>query len=141
MTAIPSAKLLYEPMPAAPTDSRSNDTPTKVVYHVNDMAVVRATLRYLENHLNADPGAAIAVVCHSKGIDFLLNGATDDQGEFGPEIARLSGRGVVFKVCNNTLKGNNLTPVDVRGEVEVVPAGVAEIARLQFREGYAYIRP
>jgi intracellular sulfur oxidation DsrE/DsrF family protein len=125
-------------MQTEPTDSAAR---TKVVYHVNDMAVVRATLRYLENHLNADPEVDIVVVSHGKGIDFLLKDAADGQGAFGPEVARLAARGVAFRVCNNTLKGNGLTPADVRDEVRVVPAGVAEIARLQAREGYAYIKP
>lgn len=128
-------------MQTEPTDSTAPAARTKVIYHVNDMAVVRATLRYLENHLNADPTVDIVVVSHGKGIDFLLNGAADGQGAFGPEVTRLAARGVAFKVCNNTLKGNDLTPADVCAAAGVVPAGVAEIARLQAREGYVYIKP
>jgi intracellular sulfur oxidation DsrE/DsrF family protein len=48
---------------------------------------------------------------------------------------------VEFRVCNNTLTAHNVAPSELVPEITLVPAGVAEIARLQAREGYAYIRP
>jgi hypothetical protein len=48
---------------------------------------------------------------------------------------------VVFKMCANTLKEFNLAPQkDLVIPMIVVPAGVAELAKLQ-QEGYAYIKP
>jgi hypothetical protein len=101
-----------------------------------------AALRNIRNHLNADPAAKIVVVTHSKGIDFLLDGAKDtkDQPFAGP-IGELAGKGVQFRVCANTLKARNIPRDKVVMEAEVVPSGVAEVAKLQAREGYVYLKP
>ncbi|TXT20417.1 MAG: hypothetical protein FD132_1243, partial [bacterium] len=55
--------------------------------------------------------------------------------------AGLKEKGVEFRVCRNTLKGRNLDDNAVILEAQVVPAGVAEIGRLQAREGYVYLKP
>jgi len=113
----------------------------KVVYHVNDASVARMALNNVNNHLNASPDAKIVVVTHGKGIDFLLNDAKDDKGPFEPQVAALKNRGVDFRVCNNTLKSRNLGPDAVIMEAKVVPSGVAEIGRLEAKEGYVYLKP
>ena len=113
----------------------------KVVYHINDASVARVAMRNIENHLNASPDARIVVVTHGKGIDFLLNDAKDDKGPYEGQVAGLKNRGVDFRVCRNTLKGRNLTDEAVIVEASVVPSGVAELGRLQAKEGYVYIKP
>lgn len=42
--------------------------------------------------------------------------------------------------CNNALKANDITPEELYPFVQVVPAGVAEIA-LRQGDGFAYIKP
>lgn len=116
-------------------------TQEKVVYHVNDSALARIAMRNAENHLNASPNTKIVVVAHGKGIDFLLNDAKDDKGAYAPQVAGLIERGAEFRVCLNTLTGRNLDENAVIMEAQVVPSGVAEIGRLQFREGFAYLKP
>jgi len=113
----------------------------KVVYHVNDSAVARIAMRNAENHVSASPGVKIVVVTHGKGIDFLLNDAKDDKGAYAPQVAALKEIGVEFRVCRNTLKGRNLSDDAVIMEAQVVPSGVAEIGRLQAREGFVYLKP
>jgi intracellular sulfur oxidation DsrE/DsrF family protein len=114
----------------------------KVVYHVNDAANATAALRNINNHLNADANAKIVVVTHSKGINFLLNDAMDEKGEaYQPKVAGLKNRGVDFRVCANTLKGRKLDQSAVIFEASIVPSGVAEIAKLQAREGFVYVKP
>jgi intracellular sulfur oxidation DsrE/DsrF family protein len=114
----------------------------KVVYHVNDSDNATAALRNIKNHLNAAPDAKIVVVTHSKGIDFLLAGAADKNGNpYEPAVQELKARGVDFRVCNNTLKGRKIDPATVVPEATIVPSGVAEIGRLQAKEGYVYLKP
>jgi intracellular sulfur oxidation DsrE/DsrF family protein len=113
----------------------------KVVYHINDASVARAAMNNINNELNASPSDKIVVVAHGKGIDFLLNDAKDDKGSFEAQVAGLKDKGVDFRVCNNTLKSRKLTPDAVIMEAKVVPSGVAEIARLQAKEGYVYLKP
>ena len=87
---------------------------TKVVYHVNDSAEATAAMRNIKNHLNADPSAKIIVVTHSKGIDFLLDGATDKNGNpYNIAVEELMAKGVQFDVCNNTLKSRKIDPKTV----------------------------
>ncbi len=113
----------------------------KVVYHINDASIARIAMRNVENHVNASPDAKIVVVTHGKGIDFLLNDTKDDKGAFAPQVAGLKEKGVEFRVCRNTLKGRNLDDSAVIMEAQVVPSGVAEIGKLQAREGFVYLKP
>jgi len=113
-----------------------------VVYHINDSANARMVLGNITNHLNAVPDTKIHVVSNGKGIDFLLKDAQDSTGKpYAPAIQALAGRGVAFKVCRNTLNGRKLGDEAVVPEATIVPAAVAEIARLQIEEKAAYIKP
>jgi len=115
----------------------------KVVYHVNTgIESASAVLGNVRNHLTADPSAKITVVTHGPGIDFLLEGAKDAKGrEFSGLVGDLAGKGVQFRVCNNTLTSRNIDPGKVVMEAKIVPSGVAEVARLQAKEGFVYLKP
>ncbi|MGK2952721.1 MAG: DsrE family protein [Thiobacillus sp.] len=114
----------------------------KVVYHVNDASLARVAMRNIQNHITASPDAKIVVVTHGKGIDFLLNDAKDDKDEpYQTQVAGLKERGVDFRVCRNTLKGRNLDDSAVMMDAHVVPSGVAEIGKLQAKEGFVYLKP
>lgn len=115
----------------------------KVVYHVNTgIESANAALSNIRNHLNAEPGTKIVVVTHGPGIDFLVSDAKDSHGRvFSGTVGELANRGVEFRVCNNTLETRGLEPSALLLEAQVVPSGVAEVARLQAREGFVYIKP
>jgi len=119
------------------------DGPVKVVYHmVEGVDQASRGLANIRNHMNADPTAKIVVVAHGKGIDFLLDGAKDSSGQgFEARIAAMANQGVEFRVCHNTLEVRKIDESKVAQEAKIVPSGVAEVARLQFKEGYAYLRP
>jgi uncharacterized protein len=128
--------------PAVFAASASADAEEKVVYHVNDSDNASAALRNIGNHLSASPEAKIVVVTHSKGIDFLLNDAKDKNGNpYELIVQRLKGKGVDFRVCNNTLVSRKMDASTVISEASIVPSGVAEIGRLQAKEGYVYLKP
>ena len=115
----------------------------KVVYHLSE-GIPQATraVGNIRNHLAADPTAKIVVVTHGAGIDFLLDGANNAQQQpFAGSISDLANKGVEFRVCNNTLVSRNISPDKVVMEAKVVPSGVAEVARLQAKEGFVYLRP
>ena len=115
----------------------------KVAHHINSgIETAAGALGNIQNHLNADPKVKIVVVTHGAGIDFLLEGAKDSKGrEFSSAVSGLAGKGVEFRVCNNTLISRNIDPGKLLMEAKLVPSGVAEVARLQFKEGYAYLKP
>lgn len=115
----------------------------QVVYHLNEgVQQASRAIGNIRNHLNAEPATRIVVVTHGPGIDFLLDGAQDAQGRgFAGAIGELAGRGVQFRVCRNTLDGRKIPASSVAMEAQVVPSGVAEVARLQGKDGHAYLRP
>ncbi len=129
----------------------------KVVYHINyDNPKKQAgALRNIQNHINA-VGAEnldIKVVLHGNGLSLLLD--PDSLGKLkkfkhanandkiAAKIDGLKDQGVSFNVCANTVRGRK---VDLESDLygveknDVVPSGVAEVARLQLM-GYAYIKP
>ena len=99
-------------------------------------------LRNIRNHLEVNPKAQIVVVTHAQGVDFLMKGRKDANGNpYETAVVDLKGQGVKFDVCLITLRNRKLDKDQFIDEVDYVPSGVAEIARLQQREGYAYLRP
>jgi hypothetical protein len=117
--------------------------PVKVVYHLSEgIPQASRAIGNIRNHLAADPTAKIVVVTHGLGIDFLIDGATNQMDQpFSGSVADLAGKGVEFRVCNNTLVARKIDPSRLLMESKVVPSGVAEVAKLQAREGYVYLRP
>lgn len=115
----------------------------KVVYHIADGGdqAMRA-LGNIRNHLHADPDVKIIVVALADGIKFLLDGSKDRNGHpFNPEVTALAAQGVEFRVCNNTLTAHNIPASRVVAAAKIVPSGAAEVARLQAKEGFVYLRP
>lgn len=115
----------------------------KVVYHVNDINAAAGALRNVANHLNAlgDANADIVVVTHSSGGLTLVEGSTDAKGRsFDATVQTLASRGVKFQLCSNTIEGLKIDRDKINLVAEIVPAGVAQIAKLQ-QEGYVYLKP
>ena len=127
----------------AATGGNPNIAEDKVVYHVNDSNVqAMNALRNIGNHLEVNPKAKIVVVTHAQGVDFLFDGAKDGRGNpFNIPVEQLKAKGVEFDVCQITLRNRKLDKNRFIPEASFVPSGVAEITRLQQREGYAYLRP
>src|SRR5574343_717499 len=115
----------------------------KVVYHLSEgVPQASRAIGNIRNHLAADPEAKIVVVTHGLGIDFLIDGATNQLDQpFAGSISDLANKGVEFRVCNNTLVSRKISPEKLVMEAKVVPSGVAEVARLQAKEGFVYLRP
>jgi intracellular sulfur oxidation DsrE/DsrF family protein len=114
----------------------------RVIYHIDDAALQGLKgLRNIRNHLDVDPQAKITVVTHANGVDFLMEGAKDNQGgAFAGPVAALVARGVKFEVCEITLRNRNLKKEQFLQEAEFTPSGVVRIAKLQMA-GAAYIKP
>ncbi len=129
----------------------------KVVYHINyDNPKKQAgALRNIQNHINA-VGAEnldLKVVLHGNGLALLLDPDSLEKltkfknananETMTAKIDGLKSQGVEFNVCDNTVRGrkvnieSDLYNVDKK---DIVPSGVAEVARLQAM-GYSYIKP
>lgn len=129
----------------------------KVVYHINyDNPKQQAgALRNIQNHINA-VGAEnldLKVVLHGNGLSLLLEPdalakltkfkhANADE-TMTAKIDSLKNQGIEFNVCENTVKGRKVnieTDLYNVDKKDIVPSGVAEVARLQAM-GYSYIKP
>lgn len=129
----------------------------KVVYHINyDNPKKQAgALRNIQNHINA-VGAEnldLKVVLHGNGLALLLDPDSlsklkkfkhaNANETMTAKIDGLKDQGVSFNVCANTVRGRK---VDLKTDLysveddDIVPSGVAEVARLQAL-GYSYIKP
>ena len=135
--------LLLAGLMATSLSAQAADDAIKVVYHMSEgIPQASRAINNIRNHLAADPKVKIVVVTHGLGIDFLLDGATNQMEQpFAGAIGELAARGVEFRVCNNTLVSRKIDPARVAMEAKIVPSGVAEVARLQAREGFVYLRP
>jgi uncharacterized protein len=136
-------KSLFVAVVVATSSQVHAQEPIKVVYHMSEgIPQASRAVNNIRNHLAADPTAKIVVVTHGLGIDFLLDGATNQMDQsFAGAIGDLAAKGVEFLVCNNTLVARKIDAAKVAMEAKVVPSGVAEVARLQAREGFVYLRP
>jgi intracellular sulfur oxidation DsrE/DsrF family protein len=117
--------------------------PDKVVYHLSEgLAQATNGLRNIRNHLEVNPKVKIVVVAHALGVDYLMKGKKDANGNpYEVIVQDLKSQGVKFDVCEITLRNRKLSKSQFIDDVDYVPSGVAEITRLQQREGYAYLRP
>lgn len=117
--------------------------PVKVVYHLADgIDQASRAMANIRNHLRAEPDTKIVVVANGDGIRFLLSGATERNGKpFEPTVSALAAQGVEFRLCKNTLTAHDVPVSRVIPDVSLVPSGVAEVARLQAKEGFVYLRP
>ena len=116
----------------------------KAVYHIDDaQAQGIKGLRNIRNHLDVAPDTRIVVVTHANGVDLLMEGARDTRSnaEYAPLVAALKARGVGFEVCEITLKNRNLKKEQFILEATFTPSGVVRVARLQSRDGFAYLKP
>jgi uncharacterized protein len=129
--------------PGAVSAQSKADAPIKTVYHfTNGLEEASRGLGNIRNHLAADPKGKITVVTNGNGIEFLLDGAKDKNGNpYEIIVQDLKSKGVDFRVCENTLVSRKIDKSKVIQEATIVPSGVAEAAKLQAREGYVYLRP
>ena len=117
---------------------------SKVVYHIDDAETQGLKgLRNIRNHLDVSPQTTIIVVTHANGVDLLMEGAKDKKNnvEYAALVSALKSRGVKFEVCEITLKNRNLKKDQFILDADFTPSGVVRVADLQYKDGFAYIKP
>lgn len=77
----------------------------------------------------------IHVVIHGPGISLVLSEKTTLQSE----LYLLVEKGVVFQVCENTLKQKGIAKEAIIDKMQYVPSGIAEIIQKQ-EQGWSYIK-
>ena len=118
------------------------DTWEKIVFHLDESVNARWAMMLANSYMDDSPKARIVFVAYGPGVDFLLEDAEDRRGNpYDPAVRSLVERGVEFRLCASTLSARSIAREDVLDSVVIVPSGVAEIARMQIKEAYAYLKP
>ncbi len=119
------------------------DEPTRTVYHLGDSGFLPTLLmRNVANQLKEDATAKVVVVANYKGVESLVAGQTDATGKpMAQWVEELRAKGVEFRVCRNSMAAFKITPDMLVPGMTTVASGVAELGRLQSKEGFGYIRP
>ena len=128
----------------ASTSNAQSSGSTKVVYHIDDAETQGLKgLRNIRNHLDVSPQTTIIVVTHANGVDLLMDGGKDKKNgvEYAPLVGALKSRGVKFEVREITLKNCNLKKDQFIMDADFTPSGVVRVADLQYKDGFAYIKP
>jgi intracellular sulfur oxidation DsrE/DsrF family protein len=119
----------------------------KVVYQNNgaaagDPGYFKRLLTNIANHIAAvgRNHIEIRVVVFASGIDLFQAVTTDES--LAEDYDALHAQGVRFLICANSLKSRGLDWPALRRATkdDIVPSGVAELARLQSM-GFLYIHP
>jgi intracellular sulfur oxidation DsrE/DsrF family protein len=121
--------------------------PMKVVYDVTtgDQAELEHVLdraSYLSKLTGADPfEQSIVLVLHGASIKFfaIKNFARYEDLQRRAQSLKV-GSLIKIKMCKLAAEGQGFAPEDIQGFVEMVPMGDAEIVRLQYEEGHAYMQ-
>lgn len=103
----------------------------KVVFHIDELDKWIETSNNVANLLKDAPETDIVVSVNGVAIKGYLDNNLLDFIQL---------EGVAFHACNNAMKANHVSPESLPGNVEVVPAGVIDLIKLQ-HAGYAYIKP
>ena len=138
LTGVSLAIGLVVAMPAAAQAPQASVRP-KVVLQVSDADPAKWSLA-LNNAKNVqtDLGAAnvdIELVAYGPGIGMLKADSI-----VGNRVDEAIAAGVKVVACENTMKNQKLTQVDMLNKIGYVQAGVVEIMQRQ-QQGWAYLRP
>jgi intracellular sulfur oxidation DsrE/DsrF family protein len=110
----------------------------KVVFDMTskDTLNQQSLVRQINLITEASPDAKLEVVIYGQGIDLVVKGRSAQQAAVQKIVAANKAS---FKVCEMTLKRNNISKDQLVPGVEVVPDGIYEIVSKQ-QEGWGYIK-
>jgi intracellular sulfur oxidation DsrE/DsrF family protein len=121
--------------------------PQKVVYdvHVKTASAVESVLdraSHLSMITGADPfEQSIVLVLHGKELSFF---AIENYGKYKELMKRaqslVDSEVLSIRMCKIAAQSQGYSADDIHGFVEMVPMGDAEIIRLQYEEGHAYMQ-
>lgn len=109
----------------------------KIVFQLatGDTLMHQGLVRQLNNVKKHWPTSQIEVVVHNAAIDFVVA----QKSTVKADIEKLQASGIVFAVCENTMKRKNISKEQVISGAKFVPVGIAEIVEKQ-EEGYSYLK-
>ncbi|MDT8282052.1 MAG: DsrE family protein [Gammaproteobacteria bacterium] len=121
--------------------------PQKVVYdvHVKTVEAIKSVLdraSHLSTITGADPfEQSIVLVLHGSELNFFAIKNYEKYKELMHRAQSLvESEAIKIKMCKIAAQAQGYAPKDIHGFIEMVPMGDAEIVRLQYEEGHAYMQ-
>ena len=121
--------------------------PQKVVYdvHVETVEAIESVLdraSYLSTITGADPfDQSIVLVLHGHELSFFAITHYNKYKNLMQRAQSLVESEVLsIRMCKIAAQAQGFSPEDIHGFVEMIPMGDAEIIRLQYEEGHAYMQ-
>ena len=121
--------------------------PQKVVYdvHVKTAKAVESVLdraSHLSTITGADPfDQSIVLVLHGQELSFF---AIENYEKYKALMQRaqslVASEALTIRMCKIAAQAQGYSAKDIHGFIEMVPMGDAEIIRLQYEEGHAYMQ-
>ncbi|MEA5003571.1 MAG: DsrE family protein [Christensenella sp.] len=115
----------------------------KVILHVDEAKKWKLALENAKNLLQYGEEFGkeyvVEILANSAAVTSLTQAKAKEEGLFA-DMEDLAIQAVAFVACRNALKANAVLEGSLIPFVEVVPAGVAELADKQ-ADGYAYVKP
>ena len=110
----------------------------KVVFDLTskDSLDQKSVVRWLNEVSKGNPDAKMEVVMYGQGFNLVAKDRTTVASALTPLLAN---KNISFKVCEISLKNNNIDKSQLLPGVETVPDGIYEIVSKQ-REGWGYIK-
>jgi uncharacterized protein len=112
--------------------------PYRVVFDLTsrDSLDQKALLRWIKGISAADPTAEIEVVMYGKGLEIVM----PERSPYNEEVQNaIKNPHVAFKVCEGSLKNNNVQKSQLAAGVGTVADGIRELVTKQ-QENWGYIK-
>lgn len=116
---------------------KKNKESYQIVFQLTtaDTTAHKALMKQLANITSVSPKTKIEVVCHGPGLDMLRN----DKSVVSTKIEQFANQGVVFNVCEFSMKERSVSSNQILPTAKFVEAGILYIVGLQSK-GWFYIK-
>ena len=116
---------------------KKNKESYKIVIQLTtaDTIAHKALMKQLANITSVSPKTKIEVVCHGPGLDMLRN----DKSVVSTKIEQFAKQGVVFNVCEFSMKERSVSSEQILPAAKFVEAGILYVVELQSK-GWFYIK-
>ena len=114
-----------------------NNAAHKIIFQLvtGDTSSHKVLMKQFGNILSIAPDTKIEVVCHGPGIDMMMQ----EKSIVINKIKEFKEKGVVFNVCEFSLKERKVDKSKLIAQSTYVPAGILEIVEKQ-EQGWSYIK-
>lgn len=121
----------------ATSTKAQNNTAHKIIFQLvtGDTSSHKVLMKQFGNILSIAPDTKIEVVCHGPGIDMMMQ----EKSIVINKIKEFKEKGVVFNVCEFSLKERKVDKSKLIAQSTYVPAGILEIVEKQ-EQGWSYIK-